>query len=194
MKRHTTLAASAAFLLVTVGPVQAADPKGYTLPTRDGRCAMWIAAEAEPQPGESTTWSGACRNGLGQGFGIQELARADRSRLRYTGPVRDGRWHGRGRLQHWAADGGLLHVVEGVFEHGVEQGVFDELLLEHPQNGSLDAIRQTGRAVGSNGVRVQQFYVDGAAVLMCAPDADCLREAVAEGYEPRDAAPAAAPR
>lgn len=194
MKRHTNTAALAAFLLAALGTVQAATPNGYTLPTRDGRCAMWITTEAEPQPGESTTWSGDCRNGLGQGFGIQDIVRADGSRLRYTGPVRDGRWHGRGRLQQFAADGGLLHVVEGVFEHGVEQGVFNELLLEHPQNGSLDAIRQTGRAVGPNGVQVQQFYVDGAAVLMCAPDADCLREAAAEGYELRDAAPDAAPR
>lgn len=194
MKRHTTLAASAAFLLAAFGTVQAAGPKGHTLPTRDGRCAMWISAETGPAPGESTTWSGACRNRLGQGVGVQELVRADRSRLRYTGPVRDGRWHGRGRLQHWAADGGLLHVVEGVFEHGIEQGVFSELLLEHPQNGSLDAIRQTGRAAGPNGVQVRQFYVDGAAVLMCAPDADCLREAAAEGYEPREAGPGEGPR
>lgn len=194
MKRHTTRAALAVFLFAALGGAQAAAPKGYTLPTRDGRCAMWITAEADPPPGESTTWSGDCRNGLGQGFGTQEFVRADRSRLRYTGPVRDGRWHGRGRLQQFAADGGLLHVIDGVFEHGVEQGVFNELFLEHPQNGSLDAIRQTGRAAGANGVQVQQFYVDGAAVLMCAPDADCLREAAAEGYGPREAGPGEAPR
>ena len=189
MKRHTPLAAAAAFLFAALGSALAADPKGHTLPTRDGRCAMWVTSEAGPQPGDSTTWSGDCRHGLGQGVGVQELLRADGSRLRYTGPVRDGRWHGRGRLQQFAADGGLLHEVAGVFEHGVEQGVFNELFLEHPQNGSLDAIRQTGHAVGSNGVRVQQFYVDGAAVLMCAPDADCLREAAAEGYEIRETGP-----
>jgi hypothetical protein len=194
MKRHTTRAALAVFLFAVLGSAQAAAPNGYTLPTRDGRCAMWITAEADPPPGESTTWSGDCRNGLGQGVGIQEFVRADGSRLRYTGPVRDGRWHGRGRLQQFAADGRLLHVVEGMFEHGVEQGVFNELFLEHPQNGSLDAIRQTGRAVGADGVQVQQFYVDGAAVLMCAPDADCLREAAAEGYEIREAGPGDAPR
>lgn len=194
MKRHTTRTALAVFLFAVLGGAQAAAPKGYTLPTRDGRCAMWITTEADPPPGESTTWSGDCRNGLGQGVGTQEFVRADRSRLRYIGPVRDGRWHGRGRLQQFAADGGLLHVVEGVFEHGVEQGVFNELFLEHPQNGSLDAIRQTGRAVGADGVQVQQFYVDGAAVLMCAPDADCLREAAAEGYGPREAGPGETPR
>lgn len=194
MKRLVTAAASAAFLLAALGSAQAAEPPGYHLPTRDGRCAVWVHAGSGPLPGESTTWSGECRQGLAEGFGTQEWVRADGSRLRYTGPARDGRWHGRGQLQHWAANGGLLHEVEGVFERGVEQGVFQELLLEHPQNGSLDAIRQTGRAVGSNGVQVQQFYVDGAAVLMCAPDTDCLQEAAAEGYGPREAGPGEAPR
>lgn len=169
--------------LVTLSTRSIAGP----LTTRDGRCALWIAAETEPRTGDSATWDGGCRDGLGEGFGIHDLVRADGSRLRYIGPVRAGRWHGLGRLQHRAPDGGLLQEGEGVFVQGAEQGVFNELFLEHPQNGSLDAIRRVGRAVGPDGVRVQQFYVDGAAVLMCAPDADCLREAAAEGYGPRDA-------
>ena len=194
MKRHTIRAASAAFLFAVLGSALAAAPKGHTLPTRDGRCAIWTTTESDPQPGDTAGWTGGCKDGLGHGFGVQDIVRADGSRQRYTGPLRAGRWHGRGRLQQFAADGGLLHVIDGVFEHGVEQGVFNELFLEHPQNGSLDAIRQTGRAVGADGVQVQQFYVDGAAVLMCAPDADCLREAAAEGYEIREAGPGEAPR
>jgi hypothetical protein len=181
MKRLVSVAASAVFLLVA----GAAAAKGYTLPTRDGRCALWITTEADPVPGESTTWSGACRNGLAQGFGIQALVRADGSRLRYVGPMRDGRWHGLGRLHQFATDGGLLHVVEGVFEDGIEQGVFDELVMDHPQNVPLSNLRPPGREVGRKAVQVQQFYADGAAVLMCAPDADCAREAAIEGYDTR---------
>jgi hypothetical protein len=37
MKRHTPLAAAAAFLFAVLGSALAADPKGHTLPTRDGR-------------------------------------------------------------------------------------------------------------------------------------------------------------
>ena len=185
MKRLFTAAASAAFLLAASGTLQAAAPKGYTLPTRDGRCAVWVTTEADPAPGESTTWSGECRNGLAQGLGIQTLDRADRSGLRYVGHVRDGRWHGLGRLHQFATDGGVLHVVEGVFEDGIEQGVFDELVMDHPQNVPLAALRPPGREVGQVAVQVQQFYADGAAVLMCAPEADCAREAVTEGYDAR---------
>jgi hypothetical protein len=181
MNRLVSVAASAAFLLVA----GAAAAKGYTLPTRDGRCAVWITTESDPAPGESTSWSGECRNGLAQGFGIQAFERADGSRLRYVGHVRDGRWHGLGRLHQFAADGGLLHVVEGVFEQGIEQGVFDELVLDHPQNVPISNLRPPGREVGPAAVQVQQFYADGAAVLMCAPEADCAREAVTEGYDAR---------
>jgi hypothetical protein len=181
MNRLVSVAASAAFLLVA----GAAAAKGYTLPTRDGRCAVWITTESDPAPGESASWSGECRNGLAQGFGIQAFERADGSRLRYVGHVRDGRWHGLGRLHQFAADGGLLHVVEGVFEQGIEQGVFDELVLDHPQNVPISNLRPPGREVGPAAVQVQQFYADGAAVLMCAPEADCAREAVTEGYDAR---------
>lgn len=185
MKRLVTAAASAAFLLAATGPALAVAPGGYTLPTSDGRCAVWITAESGPAPGESTTWRGECRNGLAHGFGIQSFERADGSRLRYVGHVRDGRWHGLGRLHQFAADGGLLHVVEGVFERGIEQGVFDELVLAHPQNVPIAQLRPPGRAVGPFAVQVQQFYADGAAVLMCAPESDCAREAVVEGYDAR---------
>lgn len=181
MKCLVSVAASTAFFLVA----GAAAAKGYTLPTRDGRCAVWVTTESDPAPGESATWSGACRNGLAQGFGIQALARADGSRLRYVGPMRDGRWHGLGRLHQFAADGGLLHVVEGVFEDGIEQGVFDELVVDHPQNVPISNLRPPGREIGQAAVQVQQFYADGAAVLMCAPDADCAREAATEGYDTR---------
>lgn len=176
-------AAAAALSLValaTLSPPASAGP----LPTQDGRCALWAGADTEPRPGDRAAWDGGCRDGLGEGFGIHDLTRADGSRLRYVGPVRAGRWHGLGRLQHVAPDGGLLQVVEGEFEDGAEQGVFQELVFDHPQNVRLEALSPPGQALGRGAVRVQQFYTDGAAVLMCAPGADCVREAVAEGYLP----------
>jgi hypothetical protein len=185
MFRRTPVAASAALFLVALATLPP-DAGARPLPTRDGRCALWVSADGDPRPGDSASWSGGCRDGLGQGFGIHELARADGSRLRYIGHVREGRWHGLGRLHHWAVDGRLLHVAEGVFERGVEQGVFQELVADHPQNGPLDALRPPGHAVGLTAVQLQQFYTDGAAVLMCAPDADCTRHAPEEGLALRE--------
>ena len=185
-------AAAAALSLVAFAaltPPAGAGP----LTTRDGRCALWNGAETEARPGDRATWDGGCRDGLGEGFGIHDLTRTDGSRLRYIGPVRAGRWHGLGRLQHVAPDGGLLQVVEGVFVDGAEQGVFQELVFEHPQNVPLGALRPPGQLLGQTAVRIQQFYTDGAAVLMCAPGADCVREAVAAGIEPRPPARSEAP-
>lgn len=168
----------------------AAVPKGHRLPTQDGRCAMWIVAEAGPQPGDRTTWSGDCRDGLGHGFGIQTWARAGAATQWYVGHVRAGRWHGRGRLHHGDAEGRPVHVVEGVFEHGVEQGLFQDLVLAHPQNGAIEKLVPPGRRVGRSAVQVQQFYTDGAAVLMCAPEADCSADMAAEGLTLRAPDPA----
>jgi hypothetical protein len=176
------LAASAVFLLTAATAAQAAGPGGHTLPTTDGRCAVWVSTETGPRPGESARWSGACRDGLGQGLGILERVHADGSRHRYVGPLRDGRRHGLGRLHHWDAEGKLLHVVEGVFQNDIEQGVFQEIVTDHLQNGPIEVFRQTGRDLGRRAVQVQQFYSDGAAVLMCGPEADCAREAAVEGY------------
>lgn len=196
MLRFVRPAASAAFVFVALVTTQmsvAAQPsapagaaKGYTLPTKDGRCAMWVSSEVGPQPGESTTWSGACKNGMGHGFGIQDLVLADQRRVRYVGHVRNGRWHGLGRQHLWDPEGRLVFVTEGVFENDVEQGVFNELVLDHPSNGALDGFRPRGRDVGSSAVQVRQFYTDGAAVLLCGRDADCLHEAAEEGHAPKD--------
>lgn len=191
-------AASAAFVFVALvatqmnataqqpAPAAAGAANGYTLPTQDGRCAMWVSSEVGLQPGESTTWSGACKNGMGHGFGIQDMVLADKRRVRYVGHVRNGRWHGMGRQHLWDPEGRLVFVTEGVFENDVEQGVFSELVLDHPSNGALDGFRPRGRDVGSSAVQVRQFYTDGAAVLLCGRDADCLQEAVEEGYTPKD--------
>jgi hypothetical protein len=176
------MAASAVFLLAAATSAQAASPAGHTLPTMDGRCVVWVSTETGPRPGESARWSGSCRDGLGQGLGILERVHADGSRHRYVGPLRDGRRHGLGRLHHWDAEGKLLHVVEGVFQNDIEQGVFQEIVTDHPQNGPIEVFRQTGRDLGRRAVQLQQFYSDGAAVLMCGPEADCAREAAVEGY------------
>lgn len=75
MKRPPTLAglALAVGLLASAAAAQPADdpaplPSGWTADTRTG-CKVW---NPQPQPGETMTWSGACKDGLASGPGAVE--------------------------------------------------------------------------------------------------------------------------
>ncbi len=59
-------------------------------------CAVW---KEYPQSNETVTWSGACVNGKAQGRGTQVwryLEDGDWKENKYTGDLKDGRFHGRG--------------------------------------------------------------------------------------------------
>lgn len=197
MTRRTSVAALSAFIFVSLtaaqsvaiaqqAPAPSGAGKGYALPTKDGRCAMWVSGGSGPQPGEETSWSGTCKDGFGHGFGVQEVRRADGGRGRYVGQVRKGMWHGMGRQHTWDAEGRLIFVAEGVYDNDREQGAFKELVLDHPLNGPLDGFRKSGRDVGSSAVQVQQFYRDGEVKLLCSRDVDCVQEAAGEGHALKD--------
>ena len=64
-------------------------------------CSVW---NANPNPSETVTWSGACVNGKAQGRGAQVWRYSEDGEWRtekYTGEMKGGRLHGRGVLV-WA--------------------------------------------------------------------------------------------
>ena len=59
-------------------------------------CSVW---NANPNPSETVTWSGACANGKAQGRGTQVWRYLDDEEWKeqiYTGEMKDGKEHGRG--------------------------------------------------------------------------------------------------
>ncbi len=64
----------------------------------------WIAAEGTgcriwnpyPDPGESVTWSGGCRNGLAQGRGSLQWSKNGKKIDRFEGEFLDGKRNGQG--------------------------------------------------------------------------------------------------
>jgi hypothetical protein len=196
MTRRTPVAALSAFIFVALAaaqtvaiaqqsPAPAGAGKGYALPIKDGRCAMWVSVDTGPEPGEETIWTGACKNGWAHGFGIQVFVRADKSRQRYVGHVRNGMWHGMGRVHEWDAEGRLLQVMEGVTQTDRSQGAATKLLVNHPLNAnSLKYVRdeKAGREIGETYTRIQEFFKDGDSQLLCSRDGDCVAEAQKQGH------------
>ena len=189
---HSRLAVASAALfclsLAGAQPLPAPPPgagNGYVLRTQDGRCAMWVSSEEAPQPGEQTRWSGACKDGWGHGFGIQEFVHADKSIDRYVGHVRQGRWNGIGRAQSFDAQGQFIGLDEGVFLNDGLHGSVKQLLANHPANAEgLARIRKAnaGRDVGDSYQQIHQFYLDGQVKLLCTRNDDCVKEAEKEGH------------
>jgi hypothetical protein len=77
-------------------------------------CKLWNIA---PLPNETMTWSGACRNGLGQGQGVLQWFEAGRPGDRYEGELRDGKQTGHGVIT--STDG---RRYEGDFRDGTMSG------------------------------------------------------------------------
>lgn len=188
--RRLAAASAALFCLTLAGaqPLPAPPPgagNGYVLRTQDGRCAMWVSSDTAPQPGERTSWSGACKDGWGDGFGIQEFVHADKSRERYVGHVRQGRWNGIGRVQGFDAQGQFIGLDEGVYLNDGLQGPMKSLLADHPLNAeNLARIRKekSGREVGGTYLLIHQFFLDGQVKLLCSRNDDCVKEAETEGH------------
>jgi hypothetical protein len=78
------------------------------------RCRIW---NAEPQPNESITWSGACRDGYAQGAGTLQWLENQRPTERFEGDMTRGRPNGRG-VYIWP-DGSRY---EGDFRDGYRTG------------------------------------------------------------------------
>lgn len=66
-------------------------PPGWIADARTG-CQIW---NADPQPDESITWSGACADGRATGPGVLQWFENGRPTVRYEGEYRDGRANGR---------------------------------------------------------------------------------------------------
>lgn len=66
-------------------------PPGWIADARTG-CQIW---NADPQPDESITWSGACAEGRATGPGILQWFENGQPTVRYEGEYREGRANGR---------------------------------------------------------------------------------------------------
>ena len=53
-----------------------------------------------PQPDESITWTGPCKDGLADGEGVLTFFLSGREHSRYQGTLKEGWAQGRGMLQH----------------------------------------------------------------------------------------------
>jgi hypothetical protein len=185
MFKRLFLAAAAALFVFTTGAASAQTPAaaqpagagpGYRLPTADGKCAVWMSSD-QPAPGnEDVSWSGACKNGWAEGFGIQELEVEGELRQQFVGHFRQGRWQGMGRL-HLHDEDGLIAIHEGRFIDDRMEGVFKQLLFTgHPENEAFVAYirkERVGREVGDTYLQVLQFFKAGDVVFLCASPYDC---------------------
>ena len=96
--------------LVAWGSAAQADEQGrWQTLGNNPSCVVW---NAEPQPSETVTWSGACANDKAQGRGTEVwryLEDGEWKEDKYTGEMKDGKKHGRGvyvwgRDSKWAGD------------------------------------------------------------------------------------------
>lgn len=160
--------------------------QGYPIAIGGSRCAMWMTSDEPPQEGDVMRWSGGCRNGYGDGFGVQDLLRADGSRQRYVGTVRNGMWNGLGRTHEWDAEGVLYMVTEGTYRNDMLQGLVVDLVRKgHPDvEGYLKQIEEAGagQAQGETMLLVESLYKEDEQLYLCKGKGDCAKEAVAAGH------------
>jgi hypothetical protein len=87
------------FLLVLFAfPVAAQTPEPGWIADATSGCRVWNTA---PQPNESISWTGACRNNLAQGHGVLQWSKDGKPGSRYEGEYRDGNMNGHG-VYTWA--------------------------------------------------------------------------------------------
>lgn len=160
---------------------------GYPIPIEGTKCAMWMTSDEPPQEGDVMRWSGGCRQGYGDGFGVQDLLRADGSRQRYIGTVRNGMWNGVGRTQEWDAQGQVYMITEGIYRNDMQQGVIVDLVRKgHPEVANyLKDIEEAGagRPLGETMLQLESLYKEDEQLHMCQGKGDCAREAVAAGHQ-----------
>jgi len=86
---------------------------------------QWIAdkngckvANPFPQPDESITWTGACKDGFADGEGVLTFFLGGREHSRYQGTLKQGWAEGKGALQH--PDGSRY---DGEWANSMENGI-----------------------------------------------------------------------
>ena len=79
-------------LLVATGGAARAQTSGWSTDANTG-CKIWNLA---PQPNETVTWTGTCRDGVAQGQGVLQWFENGRLGDRYDGLIKDGKPNGRG--------------------------------------------------------------------------------------------------
>jgi len=85
-------------LIALIATVHAADAQQQPRWIADPNgCPVW---DSTPTPGESITWSGACKNGLASGSGTLVWFLNGRPNETYNGVLTDGHYTGRGK-QVW---------------------------------------------------------------------------------------------
>lgn len=99
-----------AFVLLLPLPALA---QGWTADARSG-CKV---VNPHPQPHETVTWNGGCKNGFADGHGVLQWAEAGRPTERYEGDMSEGEYSGQGNLT--TGNGGLY---AGGFLHGQANG------------------------------------------------------------------------
>ena len=106
------------------GLLLAATALGAAMLARADEDTQWIAdkrgckvANPFPQPDESITWSGACKDGFADGEGVLTFLLSGREHSRFTGTLVLGRAQGKGVLEF--PDGGRYN---GQWAHSQENG------------------------------------------------------------------------
>src|SRR5512135_3288025 len=70
-------------------------PKADWIADAKNGCKVW---NLYPQPNESITWSGDCRNGFAQGHGVLQWIEDGKPGTKVEADYRDGRKEGRGKV------------------------------------------------------------------------------------------------
>jgi len=105
--KHLAVIATVAILFVTFKAVAQTDdptPPGW-ITTTNKPCKIW---NPEPQPNESVTWSGPCKDGFASGKGILRWTENGKPDVEFDGEYVNGKRNGPGVMI--APDG---HRIEG---------------------------------------------------------------------------------
>jgi hypothetical protein len=167
---------------------------GYRLATADGKCATWVTSDDPPPPNETVSWSGGCKNGWVDGFGIERRHHSGKLSHEYIGHAVVGQWHGLGRLHLHDKEGALIVMLEGTFKRDLMQGIFKATYAaKNPQISERIAAfakEKAGRAIGENYVQVLELFKDNGPVFFCADPTDCTKPATDAGQPPPPPNPA----
>ena len=102
--------AIAAIVFASQAVAQPQKPKPDWITTTNQPCKVW---NPEPQPDESVTWSGECKDGFATGKGVLRWTENGKPEEEFDGEMRNGKANGHGVLT--TPDGGRM---EGVWVDG----------------------------------------------------------------------------
>ena len=93
--KFATIMATAAILFVTFPAIAQTDKPATPdwITTTNQPCKVW---NPEPQPNESVTWSGPCKDGLASGHGLLSWTENGKPDLVYEGDYANGKRNGHG--------------------------------------------------------------------------------------------------